>query len=73
MDRPLEERLPALYVIAPNRSAGLTPDQRSQLKRNTNKLVNGVDVFETVMEVMGSAGHRPWAYRYATLLRSFRT
>jgi hypothetical protein len=58
--RPLEERLPALYVIAPNKI--LTKENRINLERNTQKLVNGLDVFETVADLAGAAGARPWAH-----------
>jgi hypothetical protein len=57
---PLEERLPALYVIAPNKV--LTKESRANLERNTQKLVSGTDVYETVADFVGAAGARPWAH-----------
>lgn len=59
-DGPLEERLPALYVIAPNKV--LTKESRANLERNTQKLVSGTDVYETVADFVGAAGARPWAH-----------
>lgn len=60
---PLEERLPALYMVMPNRNNTIfSRVARKNLQTNTQKLVTGIDVFETVMQLAGSDGKRPWAY-----------
>lgn len=79
--RPLEERLPALYMIFPNHhntSVGntkrlLTNERAMNLESNTRKIVNGLDVFETVMDLVGTAVRRSWAYRYIPLEQTLPT
>ncbi len=47
-------------MIAPNKV--LTKESRVNLERNTQKLVTGTDVYETVADFVGAAGARPWAH-----------
>jgi hypothetical protein len=57
---PLEERLPALFLVTPNRL--LSKEEFSHATENTQKLATPLDTFETLIDLALRKKLRPWTY-----------